>query len=335
VTAQPLGSSCPVAGRVSCPRQPGDGRRPVQKTRRFMFVLTGSFPDVFHLVFSPDSKKLLSRPLEFGVFWLWDLLKRESCEVLAEPAGRPSGPPVLAPDGKILATAKRGTVTLRNLQTDEVRRFPLCRPFLSEGHGLLFNADGTSLFAAWAKQSVVGTTLGVVRIDLVSGSSFPLWQGSIERWPNLLTLAKTTELTLAVTGWEHVRLLTLPSGEWTEISLGRHNQCKRLIFAPDGQFLVILGERILRLWGGAEKQSPTPWKEPRTITNVAFTPDGRTLATSHTDGTVRFWDVLAWRELAAFDWRIGPLYSVAIAPDGMKAAAGGRGKIVVWDLELA
>jgi WD40 repeat protein len=299
-----------------------------------MFVLPGSFSDVFHLTFSPDSKGLLSTPYPSGCVWLWDLLKREPRQAPVLGASRRSGPPVLAPGAGILASAVRGTVALRDLRTGEERRFPLCRPTLNEQHCLLFSADGTSLFAALMEASAVGTRLGVVRLDLASETSFPLRQHKIERWPTRLSLANTPELTLAVGEWERVRLLTIPTGEQTEIPLPRHNQCKRLIFAPDGEFLVILGERILRLWDVAAKQMRTTWKEPRMITNAAFTPDGRILATSHTDGTVRFWDVFAWRELTAFDWRIGPLYSVAVAPDGMKAAAGGRGKIVVWDLDL-
>jgi hypothetical protein len=43
--------------------------------------------------------------------------------------------------------------------------------------------------------------------------------------------------------------------------------------------------------------------------------------------------VAAGRERAAFDWRIGNVYAVAFAPDGMRAAAGGRTDSVVWDMD--
>jgi WD40 repeat protein len=69
--------------------------------------------------------------------------------------------------------------------------------------------------------------------------------------------------------------------------------------------------------------------------DVVFTPDGRFLLLARNDKTVRVWNTQTWREQAAFDWDIGAIVSVAVAPDGMRAAAGGdKGKIVVWDLDL-
>jgi WD40 repeat protein len=68
---------------------------------------------------------------------------------------------------------------------------------------------------------------------------------------------------------------------------------------------------------------------------VAFTPDSRFLAAARNDRTVQLWETASWSPAAAFDWQIGSLVSLAIAPDGMRAAAGSkRGKIVVWDIDL-
>jgi WD40 repeat protein len=68
---------------------------------------------------------------------------------------------------------------------------------------------------------------------------------------------------------------------------------------------------------------------------AAFAPDGRLLAAGRNDGTLRFYETASWRECAALDGSVGPVLDVAFAPDGMRAAAAGRkGKIVVWDIDF-
>jgi hypothetical protein len=47
------------------------------------------------------------------------------------------------------------------------------------------------------------------------------------------------------------------------------------------------------------------------------------------------WETTGWTEVREFGWDIGPLKSVAIAPDGSRAVcASDRGRVVVWDLDV-
>jgi WD40 repeat protein len=71
------------------------------------------------------------------------------------------------------------------------------------------------------------------------------------------------------------------------------------------------------------------------VDSLAFTRDGHTLASGAADGTVRFWDAATGRERAAFDWQLGGVQALAFSPDGMTAAAGGKGpnSLVMWDVE--
>ena len=70
------------------------------------------------------------------------------------------------------------------------------------------------------------------------------------------------------------------------------------------------------------------------LRTIDITADGRQIVTASHDETVRVWDVAAAKELKAYDWKIGLMSAIAIAPDGLTCAAGGtRGRIVVWDSE--
>ena len=70
------------------------------------------------------------------------------------------------------------------------------------------------------------------------------------------------------------------------------------------------------------------------LTGVAFHPSGHYLAVPSNDGAVNVFDTTTWNVARTFTWTIGPLRSVAFSQDGLLAAAGGIGKIVVWDWDL-
>jgi WD40 repeat protein len=69
------------------------------------------------------------------------------------------------------------------------------------------------------------------------------------------------------------------------------------------------------------------------IGQVAFCPDGALVSVGW-DGSALVWDVPGLCQRAAYSWQVGRLLCLAVAPDGMTAAAGGEdGSVVVWDLE--
>jgi len=65
---------------------------------------------------------------------------------------------------------------------------------------------------------------------------------------------------------------------------------------------------------------------------VAFSPDGKWLATRSFDGTVKLWDAGAGQELLTLKGHSDVVHSVAFSPDGKRLASGSADRTVkLWD----
>ena len=94
---------------------------------------------------------------------------------------------------------------------------------------------------------------------------------------------------------------------------------------------------IVRLWDVATRQqigNPLTAHHWRGYRAVAFSPDGKTLATGGADDTVRLWDVATRQQIGnPLSGHTGALMSVAFSPDGKTlATGGGDGQVRLWDV---
>ena len=85
-------------------------------------------------------------------------------------------------------------------------------------------------------------------------------------------------------------------------------------------------------WRGYRRDLLT-LQRPGTVHSVAFSPDGKTLASGSRDRTVRLWEVASGKETATLPGHTDTVYSVAFSPDGKTLASGSGDRTVkLWDV---
>jgi WD40 repeat protein/serine/threonine protein kinase len=96
----------------------------------------------------------------------------------------------------------------------------------------------------------------------------------------------------------------------------------------DGRFAA----RLARAWSDGSLGQPLRGHEDMVV-SLAFSPDGKTLASGGADNLIRLWDVVAGKAIGEpLGGHEGVVSGVAFSPDGkMLASAGGEATIRLWD----
>jgi WD40 repeat protein len=116
-----------------------------------------------------------------------------------------------------------------------------------------------------------------------------------------------------------------------------------LTFSPDARIIAsdngdgsislwetLTGKEVARLKGKTE--SPLIRRAVVAPNALAISPDGRTLANGHPDGSVHLWNLYSGEELGAFTGHLSAVLSVAFAPDNRTVISGSADTTaLVWD----
>ncbi|WP_329567178.1 TIR domain-containing protein [Streptomyces sp. NBC_01361] len=274
--------------------------------------------------FSPDGRTIASAGAD-GSVQLWDTTTRT-------PIGKPfaststgTGSVAFSPDSALLAAAyDDGSVRLWDVR----RHRQMGAPFL--GHtgkagAVAFSPDG-SVLASSSEDTTV--RLWDIRTQRQVGASL----GTGDQRGTALS---SNGQTLAVVGSDAaVRFWNVATRRQTSDPLLQGDEDLRftISFSPDNAVLAIASYRNrLRLWDvAARRPIGKPLLGTGDTTAVAFSPDGRTLASSHM-GSVHIWNLTAHRQTGrALDVSAT---SVAFSPDGRTLATNTvNDTVALWDV---
>jgi hypothetical protein len=296
-------------------------------------TLQGSEDNYFSLAYSADGKILASGTVR-GDIYLWDTRTNRELAVLKGHTNVVLGVQ-FSPDGKLLASAGGldGTARVWEVATGKLlHKFNL--PDKDTVNGVAFSPDGKMVAACGFK--------GKLPVwDVVTGKQVDVFAGvearCLEYSPDGKTLAWGSSP-------QSVRLRDLATGKEQFLAGVNMTIVKTIAFSPDSKIIAMAGshrgdqgkvDNVIRVWDIAQRQEVRQLRgHGQNVYHVVFRSDGKLLASTGQDGTVRLWDVATGKQLFVHSGKEAAL-SVTFSRDGNTLAMTAGKTVTLWTVPNA
>jgi WD40 repeat protein/serine/threonine protein kinase len=295
------------------------------------------------VVFSPDGKLLATADDQTqsltreGKVAIWDAQTGKELITLLKVFGAKV---VFSPDGKRLATAVPGDVKVWDAQSGKELLS------LKGGSVVAFSPDGKRLVTGspagpdggWGAK--LGDAQTIKLWDAQTGKELATFEGYKVRLQSVAfspdgTLLATLGTVLEGEGRQSRQVSTL---KVRDAQTGKEHFTHKLAysggfgpffpvtsvaFSPDGRRLASHTHEAVKVWNAQTGEELLTLKGQSGVNCVAFSPDGKRLVSTASDETVKVWDAQTGQELLTLEGHSARVNGVAFSPDGHRLAAGG------------
>jgi len=295
--------------------------------------LTGVTYGVSGLAFSQDGKTLAAADWDKTII-LWNVDTQQPIgQPLTGHGGRVYGM-AFSPDGKILASISDGGVVLWNVATHSLIGQPITE-YKYPVPGLAFSPDGKFLvFGTQDRVIILNTATGnlvneIKGYNVSSVASSPegrtLASGDAEGGVMLWNINSPQALSKSVTALDSFAPVAAFSLDGETLALASCENSDRFSCKGD----------LIRLWDGNDHQSigQSLAGHNDSILSLAFSPNGKTLASGSEDKTIILWNIDTEPPIKQPPIECKEALSMAFSPDGKTLASKeDDGPISLWDV---